>query len=92
VSLPPKPPWIWRTSLLTPNKRSTRSAHPLQLWCCRTRRPLTQAEVTLVSAKAYYEKAEVELDRATGLLLDHAGILIADASAAKSRKRQIFRT
>jgi outer membrane protein TolC len=40
---------------------------------------LTQAEVTLVSAKAYYEKAEVELDRATGLLLDHAGILIADA-------------
>jgi outer membrane protein TolC len=40
---------------------------------------LTQAEVTLVSAKAYYEKAEVELDRATGLLLDLAGILIADA-------------
>ena len=40
---------------------------------------LTQAEVTLVSAKALYEKAEVELDRATGLLLDHAGILIADA-------------
>jgi outer membrane protein len=40
---------------------------------------MTQAEVTLVSAKALYEKAEVELDRATGLLLDHAGILIADA-------------
>ena len=40
---------------------------------------LTQAEVTLVSAKAAYEKAEVELDRAIGLLLDHAGILIADA-------------
>ncbi len=40
---------------------------------------LTQAEVTLVSAKALYEKAEVELDRAIGLLLDHAGILIADA-------------
>ncbi|MGC1654439.1 MAG: TolC family protein [Candidatus Sulfotelmatobacter sp.] len=40
---------------------------------------LTQAEVTLVSAKALYEKAEVELDRAVGLLLDHAGILISDA-------------
>jgi outer membrane protein TolC len=40
---------------------------------------MTQAEVTLVSAKAAYEKSEIELDRATGLLLDHAGILIADA-------------
>jgi outer membrane protein TolC len=40
---------------------------------------MTQAEVTLVSAKAAYEKAEVELDRAIGLLLDHAGILISDA-------------
>ncbi len=40
---------------------------------------MTQAEVTLVSAKALYEKAEVELDRAIGLLLDHAGVLIADA-------------
>ncbi|MGB0046620.1 MAG: TolC family protein, partial [Terriglobales bacterium] len=40
---------------------------------------MTQAEVTLVSAKALYEKAEVELDRSVGLLLDHAGILIADA-------------
>ncbi len=40
---------------------------------------LTQAEVTLVSAKALYEKAEVELDRSVGLLLDHAGILIGDA-------------
>ena len=40
---------------------------------------MTQAEVTLVSAKAAYEKSEVELDRAIGLLLDHAGILLADA-------------
>ena len=40
---------------------------------------LTQAESTLVSAKAAYEKAEVELDRAIGLLLDHAGIVIAEA-------------
>jgi outer membrane protein len=40
---------------------------------------LTQAEVTLVSAKALYEKAEVELDRSIGLLLDHAGIQIDEA-------------
>src|SRR5882762_4005103 len=40
---------------------------------------MTQAEVTLVSAKAAYEKAEVELDRAIGLLLDHAGIQFAEA-------------
>jgi outer membrane protein len=40
---------------------------------------MTQSEVMLVSAKAAYEKAEVELDRAIGLLLDHAGIQIADA-------------
>src|SRR6202795_1054506 len=40
---------------------------------------MTKAEVTLVSAQAAYEKAEVELDRAIGLLLDHAGIQIAEA-------------
>jgi len=40
---------------------------------------LTAVESNLVSAKAAYEKAEVELDRATGLLLDHAGIVMADA-------------
>jgi hypothetical protein len=32
-----------------------------------------------VSAMAAYEKAQVELDRATGLLLDHAGIQVNDA-------------
>jgi outer membrane protein len=40
---------------------------------------MTGAEVTLVSAKAAYEKAQIELDRATGLLLDHSNILIGDA-------------
>ena len=40
---------------------------------------LAQAESTLVSAMAAYEKSQVELDRATGLLLDHSGILLADA-------------
>jgi len=41
---------------------------------------LTTGESNLVSAKAAYEKSRVELDRATGLLLDHAGIDIADAT------------
>jgi outer membrane protein len=40
---------------------------------------LATAESNLVSAMAAYEKAQVELDRATGLLLEHAGIDIADA-------------
>ncbi|MBV8475223.1 MAG: TolC family protein [Acidobacteria bacterium] len=40
---------------------------------------LAQAQSTLVSASAAYEKSRVELDRATGLLLEHAGILVADA-------------
>ena len=37
------------------------------------------AESNLVSAEAAYEKAEIELDRATGLLLEHAGIVMQDA-------------
>jgi outer membrane protein len=41
---------------------------------------LTTNESNLVSAKAAYEKSRIELDRATGLLLDHAGIDIAEAS------------
>jgi outer membrane protein TolC len=40
---------------------------------------LTAAESNLVSAMAAYEKSQVEMDRATGLLLDHAGIIMADA-------------
>jgi outer membrane protein len=40
---------------------------------------LTAAESNLVSAMAAYEKSKVEMDRATGLLLDHAGIVMADA-------------
>jgi len=40
---------------------------------------LTQVESNLISAQAAYEKSEVEMDRATGLLLDHAGIVMADA-------------
>ncbi len=41
---------------------------------------LTGSESNLVSAKAAYEKSRIELDRATGLLLDHAGIDVAEAT------------
>jgi outer membrane protein len=40
---------------------------------------LGTAESNLVSAEAAYEKAQVELDRATGLLIEHAGIVMSDA-------------
>jgi outer membrane protein TolC len=41
---------------------------------------LRTGESNLVSAKAAYEKSRIELDRATGLLLDHSGIDIDDAT------------
>ena len=42
---------------------------------------LTQGRSNLVAARAAYEKARVELDRATGLLLEHNGIDLADAQS-----------
>jgi len=42
-------------------------------------RDLTQAQSNLVSANSAYEKARVELDRATGATLDRLGILMGDA-------------
>jgi outer membrane protein len=44
---------------------------------------LTTSESNLVSAKAAYEKSRIELDRATGLLLEHSGIDVADATRAQ---------
>jgi outer membrane protein len=41
---------------------------------------LTTNESNLVSAKAAYEKSRIELDRATGLLLDHSHIDVAEAT------------
>jgi len=41
---------------------------------------LTTAESNLLSAKAAYEKSRIELDRSTGLLLDHTGIDVTDAT------------
>jgi len=46
----------------------------------QNRSALATAESTLLSATAAYEKARLELDRAVGQLLDHAGISIDDAA------------
>ena len=46
----------------------------------QTRSALATAESTLMSAMAAYEKSRVEMDRATGTLLDHHGISIDDAA------------
>ena len=42
-------------------------------------RDLALAELDLVTAKTVYEKARVEVDRATGVTLEHNGIEIQDA-------------
>jgi len=42
-------------------------------------RDLAEAELDLVTAQITYEKAKVELDRATGTTLEHNGIKIQDA-------------
>ncbi len=44
---------------------------------------LATAESNLVSAMANYEKSHVELDRATGLLLDHVGVVMSDAETGQ---------
>lgn len=46
----------------------------------QTRSALATAESTLMSAMAAYEKSRVELERATGTLLDHNGISLDDAA------------
>jgi outer membrane protein len=46
----------------------------------QTQSGLATAESTLMSAMAAYEKARIELDRATGVTLDHAGISVNDAA------------
>ena len=46
-------------------------------------RDLSLAELDLAAAMTVYEKAKVELDRATGNTLEHNGILIQDAVTGK---------
>src|SRR5580704_7146254 len=46
----------------------------------QTQSALATADSTLMSAMAAYEKSRVELDRATGVTLDRAGVSIDDAA------------
>jgi outer membrane protein len=46
----------------------------------QTQSALATAESTLMSAMAAYEKSRIELERATGVTLDHAGISIDEAA------------
>jgi outer membrane protein len=46
----------------------------------QTQSGLATAESTLMSAMAAYEKSRIELDRAIGVTLDHAGISIDEAA------------
>ena len=52
----------------------------------QAQRDLTQAESNLVTANAGYEKAKVDLDRATGTTLTTLGIDIADAESGVVNK------
>jgi outer membrane protein len=52
----------------------------------QNQRDLAQAQSNLVAAKAAYEKARVELDRATGLTLANNGILLSDAISGQVTK------
>jgi outer membrane protein TolC len=47
---------------------------------------LATAESTLVNATVAYEKSRIELDRATGSLLDHNGISMDDAARGQVRR------
>jgi outer membrane protein len=49
----------------------------------QTQSALATAESTLMSAMAAYEKSRIELDRAVGTTLDHAGISIDDAARGR---------
>jgi len=47
---------------------------------------LTQARSNLIAAESNYEKSRVEVDRATGLLIEHAGIDMGDAEIGQVHK------
>ena len=47
---------------------------------------LTQARSNLIAAMSNYEKSRVEVDRATGLLIEHSGIDMGDAEIGQVRK------
>jgi len=69
---------LGRTSLDAEQKKLNLGASTSTL-VLQNQSALATAESTLVSAMSAYEKSRIELDRATGLLLDHNGIIMSDA-------------
>jgi outer membrane protein len=69
---------LGRTSLDAEQKKLNLGASTSTL-VLQNQSALANAESTFVSAMSAYEKSRIELDRATGLLLDHNGIIMADA-------------
>jgi len=69
---------LGRTSLDAEQKKLNLGASTSTL-VLQNESALATAESTLVSAMSAYQKSRIELDRATGLLLDRNGIIMADA-------------
>jgi outer membrane protein TolC len=69
---------LGRTSLDAEQKKLNLGASTSTL-VLQNQSALATAESTLVSAMSAYQKSRIELDRATGLLLDHNGIIMGDA-------------
>ena len=68
-----------RTFEITQKEQTLGAGSNLQTMTAQ--RDLALAELDLVTATTTYQKAKVELDRATGRTLEHNGIKIADALA-----------
>jgi outer membrane protein TolC len=66
-----------RTFAITKKEQDLGSGSTYQTMTAQ--RDLSVAELDLVTAMTIYQKARVELDRATGATLEHNGVLIQDA-------------
>ena len=72
-------PWTGRQSLDAEQKKYQFGTSTTTL-VLQYQSQLATAESALVNATVAYEKSRIELDRATGVLLDHDGISIDDAA------------
>jgi outer membrane protein TolC len=68
---------VQRTFEITKKEQDLGSGSSYQTMTAQ--RDLSLSELDLVNAMTVYEKARVELDRATGATLEHNGVLIQDA-------------
>jgi outer membrane protein TolC len=66
-----------RTFEITQKEQALGSGSTFQTMTAQ--RDLSLAQLDLVTARTVYEKAKIEVDRATGATLEHNGIQIQDA-------------